>query len=899
MRRMMNMVNMRRMILAVVSLMLLAGTALAIEFPYFTTTTDSVNLRRSASTAAAVLTEIPAGSDVEVLGESGSYYLLTYDGRTGYAMKEYVDGGSGTYAAAEEEASTAPGYPYATTTNDSVNLRAKKSTSSTRLCSIPEGAQITVHSVSGSYAEVTYKNEKGWCLKKYVNLKTIVKPTATPRPTATLPPVENTLNYQTMQLGSTGSAVRALQEALMELGYLSGQADGIFGKGTQSAVLALQEMNAYPTTGIVDQNLQAHIFSGKPKNSQGKKTEVMTLAPVAGVTIRLNNRGELVGNVQTRLKQLGYYDGAISSVYDSATRKAVTAFQKKNGLTADGVCGGKTQDILFSNAALSPAATPTPVPTPTPTPVPTFQIPAAKVQRGDESEDARLVQLRLIDLGYLNGKADGVFGSASERALKAFQAKHGLNADGVAGSSTFAILFSHNALRVDEVATPAPTAVPVTAAPTVTPNPSYAPVTRENVVTIREGVSGNEVLHLQERLTALGYYDAAMDGVCKLDDLAAIRAFQRANGLKVDGIAGYDTQSLLYSANARTALGELAGGTVDSTNTLRKGMTGPAVQEMQNRLIALGYMEKGTADGNYGVNTAEAVYNFQKRNALVRDGIAGAETLARLYSSSAVSPTPTPAPTTPAPDATITLATSKTLRKGDANDSVKAMQNRLIALGYLTGSADGHFGIQTYKALVAFQRSNSLQADGIAGKQTLSVLSSVNAQGASSGSAGSNTPTATVAPSVSTGTRISASSVRYENWYSVIRAKARTYPYATVYDYQTGISWQVHMFSFGAHADAEPLTAADTARMLQAFGGNTWNPRPLWVILGNGEIYLATSHSMEHGTYHIRDNNFNGHVCFHFPRTLSQVTAIGTYATSHQKAVEKAWAVVQSMAERE
>ena len=50
------------------------------------------------------------------------------------------------------------------------------------------------------------------------------------------------------------------------------------------------------------------------------------------------------------------------------------------------------------------------------------------------------------------------------------------------------------------------------------------------------------------------------------------------------------------------------------------------------------------------------------------------------------------------------------------------MQTQLIALGYLTGKADGEFGYKTYQALLAFQRANRLKADGIAGAQTLSDL---------------------------------------------------------------------------------------------------------------------------------------------------------------------------------
>ena len=109
--------------------------------------------------------------------------------------------------------------------------------------------------------------------------------------------------------------------------------------------------------------------------------------------------------------------------------------------------------------------------------------------------------------------------------------------------------------------------------------------------------------------------------------------------------------------------------------------------------------------------------------------------------------------------------------------------------------------------------------DGIAGSKTLTLLSSGNAIGA----AGTARPTATPAPGAGVGNtvKISAENVIYANWYTTVRALAKKYPYATVYDFTTGLSWQVHMFSLGAHADSEPLTAADTAAMERAFGGNT------------------------------------------------------------------------------
>ena len=495
----------------------------------------------------------------------------------------------------------------------------------------------------------------------------------------------------------------------------------------------------------------------------------------------------------------------------------------------------------------------------TPTPAPTLAPPTRTLRRSDKGNDVKALQQRLKELGYYTGNITGTYNASTEEAVEAFQKKSSLETDGVCGPVTRTVLFGVNAIYAQ------PTAIPVaTPAPVVTEEP----ITRENVVVIRSGSMGAAVLRLQTRLQELGYYTSRLDGVYLTADIEAVRSFQKANGLTVDGKAGYDTQTALYSENAVVSTNNTGSGTI--TETLRYGDEGAQVLTLQNRLITLGYLT-GTADGKFGRDTKAAVKAFQKANNLGSDGVAGEQTLEALYSGSANDNK---------------VETTTTLRVGVVSDAVRDLQNRLIALGYLTGKADGNFGTQTSLALIAFQKANGLTADGIAGTSTLKKINSTSAKGAN-GETSSTTTAA--APTVTSGS-ISASQVRYTNWYSEVRAKARLFPNATIYDFTTGISYQVNMFSFGAHADAEPITAKDTENMLRAFGGkNTWTPKAVWVVLSDGTVYMASTHDMEHDTYHIRDNNFDGHVCIHFPRTQKQVEDIGPYATSHQKAIDLGW----------
>ena len=864
--------------------------AAKLTFPFDTVATDTVNMRRSASAHAIILERVAKGDTVTVTGESGNYFKVTYKSRTGYILKTYLSTDAESMVTpAPTEIPTATGYPYETVTTDKVNLRARASLYSSILKKIPKGATVTVTKITGSWAAVNYGTRSGYVKKDYLEINTVKptpKPTAVPTAVPTLSAQENASNYPVLQAGSSGSAVRALQEALDELGFYSGKVTSTFDAATTQAVLAFQKKNKYPETGVVDANLQAFLYSGKPLNSSGKKTSVKTLAPVSGVSVTSGKKGEFVGTIQLRLHELGYYNGTITLVYDSATSKAVKNFQKYNGLTASGVCDLETQNLLFSDSAYANAAV---TPTPVPTPAPTFEVPSGTVRRGSSGANAKLVQKRLKDLGYLTGKVDGQFGATSVAALKAFQTKHNLKADGIAGESTYAVLFSYNALSKNQE----PTAVPATTTPvpTPTPVPTMEPITEDNVVRIALGVEDPAVLYLQTRLTELGYYSAALDGVCKADDVAAIKTFQQYNGLKVDGVAGYDTQIMLYSASARSYAQAIAT-PAPTAATLKKGSTGEAVIALQNRLIELGYLF-GKADGVYGTATAQAVAAFQAANNLSKDGVAGSRTQAKLFSSSAAKPKPK-ATATPAPKAT-TAPSSSLLKRGDSSDAVKSMQTQLIALGYLTGKADGEFGYKTYQALLAFQRANRLKADGIAGAQTLNILSSDNAVNANGTTP---KPTATPIPTAvpySAAQTSSARNVIYANWYTTVKSIVKQFQYATVYDYKTGISWQVHIFSVGAHADCEPLTALDTSKMLRVFGEETWEPRAVWVILSNGSTYMASTHSHSHGVQHITTNNFEGHLCIHFPRTSAQVAAIGPYATSHQTTIDEGWAATQAM----
>lgn len=167
--------------------------------------------------------------------------------------------------------------------------------------------------------------------------------------------------------------------------------------------------------------------------------------------LQLNSVGVEVKEMQSRLKELGYYGGEVDGQFGSGTRAAVESFQRQHGIEADGVAGETTLTRLYSAQAQGFVATPTPSPTPE----------SATLSGGAQGEAVKRLQQRLADLGFYTGKIDGDYGKGTRSAVTAFQRQHGLEADGIAGEKTQRMLYSDQAKQF--TATPTPEAIQVMA----------------------------------------------------------------------------------------------------------------------------------------------------------------------------------------------------------------------------------------------------------------------------------------------------------------------------------------------------------------------------------------------------------------------------------------------------
>ena len=527
------------------------------------------------------------------------------------------------------------------------------------------------------------------------------------------------------------------------------------------------------------------------------KTASSSSSSSSATRLEKGSTGSDVKDLQTKLKKLGYYDAYVDGDYGDTTVAAVKAFQKKYNLTADGIAGKETLkklDSVYKNADSDKDDD--------------------SLRMGDSGSAVKDLQTKLKKLGYYSGTVDSTFGSGTYAAVRAFQKKYNLTADGVAGSETLKKLDS-----------------------------AYKNADSDkDDDSLRKGATGSAVKDLQTKLKKLGFYNAYVDGSYGDTTVAAVKAFQKKYNLTADGVAGSETLKKLDSAYKNADSDK-------DDDSLRKGATGSAVKDLQTKLKKLGFYN-ASIDGDYGDTTVAAVKAFQKKYNLTADGVAGSETLKKLDTAykNADSNTSTD---------------DDSLRKGATGTAVKTLQTNLKKLGFYTAYVDGSFGATTESAVKAFQKKYGLTADGVAGSATLKKIESAVAS-ASSG-------------------KITTERLDWFNGGKNVIPNGAVFQ---IKDVSTGLIFSARRQSGGNHMDAEPLTAEDTAILKKINGGTfSWRRRAV-LVKYNGHVYAASIYSEPHGTNTILDNNFDGQFCLHFYGSKTHGT--DRVDADHQKCVEQA-----------
>ena len=172
----------------------------------------------------------------------------------------------------------------------------------------------------------------------------------TPEPTAEQTDNVQVSQFNILQENDNYPTVSKLQTRLMELGYLdSDEPSTVFNKATTVAVSLFQRTVNERMDGVATSELQERLFSAEAKPYE----------------IKLGDSGTDVESMQSRLNELGYYEGKVNGYFGVATEDSLESFQKKNKLDVDSVFNVSDRDLLYSPEA-RPKIDPTPTPKPNP-----------------------------------------------------------------------------------------------------------------------------------------------------------------------------------------------------------------------------------------------------------------------------------------------------------------------------------------------------------------------------------------------------------------------------------------------------------------------------------------------------------------------------------------------------
>ena len=331
-----------------------------------------------------------------------------------------------------------------------------------------------------------------------------------------------------LKLNSKGTDVRNLQQDLTTLGYYWAEITGNFGERTEAAVKRFQEENGLTADGVAGTKTLNAIAA-----AVARKGGTPASGGNAGTTLKLNSQGTKVSQLQTDLKQLGYYYADITGNFGERTEAAVKAFQKAKSLTADGVAGTKTLNaiaVAVDKAGGSSSGSS-----------------STNMKLGSTGTAVSALQQNLTTLGYYYGDITGHYGNLTQQAVKKFQKAKGLTQDGVASTATLNAITS--ALKNAGV--------------------DVGPGTV--ATTLREGDKGTAVTELQTMLKKLNYYYGSITGSFGSLTKQAVRKFQDANKLTVDGVAGPATINKLRSLTGGSAdSGSSSGSTVTTDKSYGK-----------------------------------------------------------------------------------------------------------------------------------------------------------------------------------------------------------------------------------------------------------------------------------------------------------------------------------------
>ena len=352
-----------------------------------------------------------------------------------------------------------------------------------------------------------------------------------------------------------------------------------------------------------------------------------------GSPLRQGSTGAAVFTLQRQLNRitkdypfLGLL--TVDGIFGRKMTETVKKFQKQFNLTADGVVGRSTwYKISYIYVSVKDLAELTSEGETFSGTLPdsSWNFGSSVLKQGSTGSEVEQVQFWLSTLAQYESSipsvtVDGVYGSGTAAAVRAFQRLYGLTVDGIVGLTTWTELYDQ--FRSIQSDNGTPNAYPGTA--------------------LREGSSGQNVRLVQfwlkiARTVYPSLSNVTVDGRFGSATAAAVRRFQTYFGLTSDGVVGRTTWNKLYEV-----YNDIANKLLSSSlrpgeypGVLRNGSSGTAVRELQFYLYLMSAYESSippvSIDGKFGADTERAVRAYQRFAGLTVDGIVGRTTWNSLY----------------------------------------------------------------------------------------------------------------------------------------------------------------------------------------------------------------------------------------------------------------------------
>ena len=530
--------------------------------------------------------------------------------------------------------------------------------------------------------------------------------------------------------GDSGTAVFTLQRQLNRitkdypfLGLLT--VDGVFGAKMAATVRAFQKQFNLTADGVVGRQtwykisyIYVSVKDLAELTSEGEVSSgTLSDGTWGGTVLRTGSTGSAVEQLQFWLNTLAQYESSIPSltvdgVYGTGTANTVRAFQRKYGLTVDGVVGRTTWTEVYDQFRSIQSDNGTP-----------NAYPGTALREGSSGQNVRLVQFwlkiaRTVYTSLANVTVDGKFGSATAAAVRRFQSYFGLTSDGVVGRITWNKLYEvYNDIANKLLSS------------------SLRPGEYPGV--LRTGSSGTAVRELQFYLYLMSAYESSIppvsiDGKFGADTERAVRAYQRFAGLTVDGVVGRTTWNSLYGRASQLR----SSGPVVTLKRLpypgtplTVGSSGNAVLYYALLLQRIAYyfdsVENPPLSDQYTDETAAATCSAQQLLGLEQTGVADTDTWTAVEALSLQLAAHAPNPDRDVPPST--AYPGRAIAEGSAGQEVGQVERWLNRRAQLSCGEDyvadnNRFGAADAAAVRAVQQQAGLLVTGIVNRETWAAL---------------------------------------------------------------------------------------------------------------------------------------------------------------------------------